>query len=323
MLTMPIVLPMVVLMARRKRLTDNPNAHKMQDRPVAVMGGTVIMLVLCITSIVLNLFYDLSSLFPAMCVMVILYIFGMLDDNIGLSWKFKLVMQIFAILLLFFGAYNGVDSMYGLFGLNDMPLWASFLLTVCAGLLLFNAVNFVDGIDGLASGLGVLAGAVMVYWNVCHGFTTQAILSFIVVGVMASAMIFDLFRVVIMRMLKGKSPFEPDRTHLHHADVDLGMSHLLATLIMMQNMAVVAVWFLTAMTEMNVAMQFIVVLVAGIVFLWMPYFFLEYLKNNHISFYIKISKRCKRHSDRLEVVGGWIRRIIDGRRKQLISHSIK
>jgi hypothetical protein len=55
----------------------------------------------------------------------------------------------------------------------------------------------------------------------------------------------------------------------------------------------------------------------------MPYFFLEYLKNNHISFYIKISKRCKRHSDRLEVVGGWIRRIIDGRRKQLISHSIK
>lgn len=382
MLTMPIVLPMVVLMARRKRLTDNPNARKMQDRPVAVMGGTVIMLVLCITSIVLNLFYDLSSLFPAMCVMVILYIFGMLDDNIGLSWKFKLVMQIFAILLLFFGGYNGVDSMYGLFGLNDMPLWASFLLTVYAGLLLFNAVNFVDGIDGLASGLGVLAGAVMGYWNVCHGFTTQAILSFIVVGVMVSffffnvfserykmymgdsgslvlglfifilacpdtyyaveneflvdryfvsflvallsAMIFDLFRVVIMRMLKGKSPFEPDRTHLHHAYVDLGMSHLLATLkIMMQNMAVVAVWFLTAMTEMNVAMQFIVVLVAGIVFLWMPYFFLEYLKNNHISFYIKISKRCKRHSDRLEVVGGWIRRIIDGRRKQLISHSIK
>ena len=382
MMMMPVVLPMVVLMARRKRLTDNPNARKIQDRPVAVMGGTVIMLVICISSIVINVFYDLSGLFPVMCVMMILYIFGMLDDNIGLTWQFKLLMQIFAILLLFFGGNFGVDSLYGLFGLENMPMWAACLLTLFAGLLLLNAVNFVDGIDGLASGLGVLAGVVMGYWNVRHGFTTQAILSFTIVGAMASffvfnvfserykmymgdsgslvlglfifmmacpdsyyasvssflvdryfvsflvallsAMIFDLFRVVIVRMLNGKTPFHPDRTHLHHAYVDAGMSHLLATIkIVLQNIAVLAVWYFTAALGMNVALQYLIVIAAGVVFIWMPYFCLDYLKTKRLSCYTKISNRCMRRSDSLEVLSRWVRGIIDGRRKQIVSHNIK
>lgn len=382
MIAMPIVLPMVVLMARRKRLTDNPNARKIQNRPVAVMGGTVIMLVVCISSIVINVFYDLSGLFPVMCVMMILYIFGMLDDNIGLSWRFKLLMQLFAILLLFFGGNYGVDSLYGLFGLEDLPVWAACLLTLYTGLLLLNAVNFADGIDGLASGLGVLAGAVMGYWNVRHGFTTQAILSFTIVGAMSSffvfnvfserykmymgdsgslvlglfifmtacpdsyyaadntflvdryfvsflvallsAMIFDLFRVVIVRVLKGKSPFAPDRTHLHHVYVGAGMNHLLATnKIVLQNIAVLIVWYFTAITGMNVALQSCIVIFAGVVFIWGPYFYLDYIKNNNVSRYIKLCRRCERFSKRLDVFGGWIRRILDGRRKQIISHNIK
>ena len=372
---MPIVLPMVVLMANRKRLMDNPDARKTQKRPVAVMGGTVIMLVICITSIILNLFYNISNLFPAMCVMMILYIFGMLDDNIGLSWQFKLGMQIFVILLLFFGGNYGINSLYGMFGIYSMPMWCACLLTVFTGLLLLNAVNFADGIDGLASGLGVLASLAMGYWNLRHGFVTQALQSFTVVGVMASfflynvfskrykmymgdsgslvlglflflsicqdpyyladdafivdsyflsfiialfsAMLFDSVRVVIMRALKGNSPFEPDRSHLHHAYVDAGMSHLLATIkIILNNMAVIMVWYFTAKAELSEVLQLAIVLSVGVVFIWVPYFMLEYLKNKSVDRYILITRRCRRRSEVLNNFSNLIQRLVDGRRRQ-------
>lgn len=372
---MPIVLPMVVLMANRKRLMDNPDARKTQKRPVAVMGGTVIMLVICITSIILNLFYNISNLFPAMCVMMILYIFGMLDDNIGLSWQFKLGMQIFVILLLFFGGNYGINSLYGMFDIYSLPMWCACLLTVFVGLLLLNAVNFADGIDGLASGLGVLASLTMGYWNLRHGFVTQALQSFTVVGVMASfflynvfskrykmymgdsgslvlglflflsicqdpyyladdafivdsyflsfiialfsAMLFDSVRVVIMRALKGNSPFEPDRSHLHHAYVDAGMSHLLATIkIVLNNMAVIAVWYFTAKAELSEVLQLAIVLSVGVVFIWVPYFMLEYLKNKSVDRYILITRRCRRRSEVLNNFSNLIQRLVDGRRRQ-------
>ena len=382
LVVMPVVLPMVVLLARRKRLIDSPNARKTQSRPVAVMGGTVMMLVLCTTAIVINLFYDISSLFPAFCVMVILYLFGMLDDTIGLSWQFKLGMQVFVILLLYYGGSYGVNSLFGLFGLDVLPEWLSLILTLFTGLLLLNAANFVDGIDGLASGLGVLAGLMMGYWNVRHGFITQALLSFSMVGTMStffifnvfsnrykmymgdsgslvlglfiymsacpnsyyalgnefladsyfvsfllalfSAMIFDMVRVVVGRALNGKSPFHPDRTHLHHAYVDVGMTHLLATLkITLQNMAVLAIWYVTAILELNSALQYFIVLLAGVAFIWLPYIFLNLYKTSYRNMYAKISKRCKRRSDFLKSLTGWITPVIDGRFRTRIMHSIK
>lgn len=382
MLMVPVVLPMVVLMARRKRLTDNPNARKMQDRPVPVMGGMVIMLVVCVSAIVLNLFYDLGFLYPAFCVMVILFIFGMLDDNIGLSWQFKLGVQIFSILLLFFGGNYGVHSLYGVFGIEIIPIWAACLMTLFSGILLLNAVNFVDGIDGLASGLGVLAGIVLSYWDIRHGFVTHALLSFVIVGVMSSffvfnvfserykmymgdsgslvlgffvfmstcpepslldektfiadnyfmsflvaiisAMVFDLIRVALLRIIKGKSPFHPDRTHLHHICVDMGMSHLFTTLrILFANIIVIAIWYFTASSGMNVTLQYLLILLTGVVVYWLPYFHIVYLRDHNPERYEKLSARCKQLSSYSDVFTSVIRRIIDGRRKPIITHEIE
>ena len=382
LLIVPVVLPMVVLLARRKRLIDSPNARKTQERPVAVMGGTVILLTICIASIVINLFYNISDLFPAMCVMVILYIFGMLDDNIGLSWQFKLVMQALTILLLYYGGSYGVNTLFGLFGLETLSWWLSLILTLFTGLLLLNAVNFVDGIDGLASGLGVLAGIVMGYWNMRHGFVTEAVLSFSVVGSMSacfafnvfsdrykmymgdsgslvlglyiymsacpdsyyfldntfiaddyfvsfllalfSAMIFDMARVVFMRVIKGRSPFQPDRTHLHHVYVDAGMSHFLATIkILCNNIMVIVVWYLTASLKMNNELQYFIVVFAGLLFLWGPYFSMVYFREHNRKFYINISKRCIRRSKALQGFSNIITHIIDDRRRPSITHRIK
>lgn len=55
--------------------------------------------------------------------------------------------------------------------------------------------------------------------------------------------VFDTLRVMFMRILRGKSPFRPDKTHLHHLFIDMGFSHLGAALgILMVNLAVVGLW---------------------------------------------------------------------------------
>lgn len=379
LLMMPIVLPMVVLMAKKKRMTDAPNARKLQKQPVVVMGGMVIVSIICTTLLIINIFYSLDALFPLLCMILVIYTFGMLDDNIGLSWQFKLVMQIAAVLLFYVAGSYGVHSLHGLFGIEDVPYWPSMFITLFVGLLLFNAVNFIDGIDGLASGLGAMAAYIMSFWNIYHGYVDQAVLSlamastltlFFVYNVFSvkyktymgdsgslavglfvyisscpttyntvgtgmlvdryfitfivallSAMIFDLIRVVIFRIMRGKSPFEPDRTHLHHIYVDLGMSHFMATtIILISNAFVIAVWFWTAYYGMDITLQFFFVILVGIIVFWTPVMRMNYLVNKKPAKYDRIRSRTLKISNALEPVYTIINKIIDRRRVVSLSH---
>ena len=373
LLIMPIVLPMVVLMAHRKRLTDSPNARKLQSQPVPVMGGTVMMLASCASLIVLNLFYDISGGFSIMCVMVIMYIFGMLDDINGLSWQFKFVIQIFTILLIFFGGDCGIHSLHGLFGIWDLSMPASCLFSLFMGLLLLNAVNFSDGIDGLASGLGIFICLMLGLWQLKHGVVIQTLFSFTMVGTLTgffvfnvfskrfkmymgdsgslvlgiciyallctkvylpeggtmladkyltsfhiaiiSYMVFDLVRVAMMRVLNGKSPFEPDRTHLHHMYVDLGANHLTATMVIIfNNLAMIGVWYATALTGMNEKLQYTIILLSGFAFFWFPYFIVTYLRDHRPEKYEKLQKPFKKISAVVDKISEPVSRIIDLKR---------
>lgn len=80
----------------------------------------------------------------------------------------------------------------------------------------------------------------------------------------ASIPIFDTLRVMSMRMIRGKSPFRPDRTHLHHLFIDMGFSHLGAALsILFANMLVTALWLLSWFLGASVDVQTYVSVSAG------------------------------------------------------------
>lgn len=56
--------------------------------------------------------------------------------------------------------------------------------------------------------------------------------------------VFDTLRVMTLRILRGFSPFQSDKTHLHHLFIDMGFSHLGAALsILLINLSVVLIWF--------------------------------------------------------------------------------
>ena len=72
---------------------------------------------------------------------------------------------------------------------------------------------------------------------------------------------FDTMRVVFMRILRGKSPFRPDKTHMHHLFIDMGFSHLGAAFsILLMDLSVVLVWFVFWCLGASIEMQTYVVI---------------------------------------------------------------
>lgn len=77
--------------------------------------------------------------------------------------------------------------------------------------------------------------------------------------------IFDTLRVMGARILRGTSPFYPDKTHLHHAFIELGFSHIGTTFsILSMNTIVVAVWYLSYKLGASIDLQLYIVIALGL-----------------------------------------------------------
>ena len=77
--------------------------------------------------------------------------------------------------------------------------------------------------------------------------------------------VFDAMRVMIMRIVRGISPFSPDKTHLHHLFIELGFSHFGTTISeLLLNTIVVLTWFMTYKLGGSINTQFYVVIGVGL-----------------------------------------------------------
>ena len=88
--------------------------------------------------------------------------------------------------------------------------------------------------------------------------------------------VFDTLRVAVFRIIRGKSPFKPDKTHLHHLFIDMGFSHLGAALfILFMNFSIVLIGFAAWKMGANVNVQMYIVLTLGFL---VTFVFYEYMK---------------------------------------------
>ena len=92
----------------------------------------------------------------------------------------------------------------------------------------------------------------------------------------ASVPVFDTLRVMTGRIFKGKSPFSPDKTHLHHVFIAIGISHSITALCEIAiNMLVCAVWYVTYRLGAGIDVQLYVVVWVAMCLVWGMYFFLN------------------------------------------------
>lgn len=100
-----------------------------------------------------------------------------------------------------------------------------------------------------------------------------------------SVPVFDTIRVMALRMSKGKSPFLPDKTHLHHVLVRMGVSHSVTALIEVGlDMLIVGAWALSVKLGASLDVQLYLVVGLSMLLVWGLYFFIRGQEARHTDF---------------------------------------
>jgi UDP-N-acetylmuramyl pentapeptide phosphotransferase/UDP-N-acetylglucosamine-1-phosphate transferase len=282
-------MPTLILVAKLKRLVDEPEGdRKLHTRAVPTIGGVAVFfgflasVTLFLPTVILNSEAG-EHWGAALTALIALFFVGLKDDLVGLSPSKKLLVHLLLGGLLIFEGGFRITTFNGLFGIHEIPFYASSAFSLFVYIVVVNAMNLIDGVDGLAGGFGVISSLAFGALFAATGQTPSAVVAFALAGALAGflrhnwhpAKIFlgdggslqvgllayvfavqcinldeallpdvlasvpspviamtvlsyplvDTLRVFTLRVLKGRSPFAPDRNHLHHRMMALGWGH--------------------------------------------------------------------------------------------------
>jgi len=280
-----VLTPLVQRLAARFGIVDHPDDRRVNTSPVPRGGGLAVATAFLLA---VGLFLFLNSagkvrpplsigsteLVALLLGGALAAVVGALDDYWQLRARWQLAGQVaVAVLAVALGATpDTITSPLG--GQIDMtgPIGVVFAIVWILGMI--NSTNFIDGLDGLSPGIGIIAattlglislttavggfgqpyvavlcfalvGALLGFlrWNfypatifvgtsgVMFIGYTLALLSILGTAKVAVALlvlgvpIIDTFWIIVRRIGSGRSPFTPDRGHIHHRLLDLGLSH--------------------------------------------------------------------------------------------------
>lgn len=201
-----LIIPRILMISLRKKLFDIPNERKIHKYAIPRLGGVsffpAILLSCCIVLALRNLMgypistersaYVLPECLFLICGLVLLYLTGIADDLMGVRYRQKFVIQI--ICACFFPiAGLWTNNLYGLFGIYVLPFWIGMPFTVLIVVFITNAINLIDGIDGLASGLSCITLFVFGFLFINKGLWTYGMISFSTFGVLVPFFYYNVF----------------------------------------------------------------------------------------------------------------------------------
>ncbi len=338
-----VLIPQILLIAYRRNLFDEPDERKIHKAAVPRLGGIAFTLVIFFSlafvlgmnllfgyyEIVDRLEEEMTILIFAFCSILLLYIVGIADDLIGVRYRAKFFVQIVCGLMLITGGLSMTDF-HGFLWLDNVPMWFGIPVTLFVIVFIINAINLIDGLDGLASGLcsvafvtyaytflkmdmylyaaiaianlGVLlpffyynvfgkaenhtkifmgdTGSMTVGISIC--ILTLKILGSVPAGtadfpnpfVIAFAPLiipcFDVIRVYMHRVRNGKNPFLPDKNHIHHKLLAIGLNRYVTMLSIVSASLILVVINCIASMYVNVNILVIINVVLVTVFnIWL------------------------------------------------------
>lgn len=153
--------PVIINVSKLKGLMDDPDHRKMHVSKTPNLGGLGIFLAFSLSIIVFGILTnlvptDLSKLLAIVGSSIILVFLGIKDDLTGMAPKKKLIGQLIAVLNVVVLTDIRILHFGGIFGISELPYFASILFSIFVFMLVINAFNLVDGIDGLAGSLSIL-----------------------------------------------------------------------------------------------------------------------------------------------------------------------
>ena len=320
-----IIIPQILLIAFRKKLFDEPDERKIHHIPVPRLGGLAFTPVIFFTmafllgvnqyfgnpAVLFEFARNVNVLAMVLCSMTLLYLVGIADDLIGVRYRAKFIVQIMcAVFLVAAGIW--VRSLYGFIWINDLNIWFGGLLTIVLVVFITNAINLIDGIDGLASGLSAVA---CLYYGIVFYFLgqyTYSLIAIVTFGVIVPFFIYNVFgkaekqkkifmgdtgaltiglilsllsirittlptnviiwnynplvvafaplvipcldvlRVFFERIHNGRDPFLPDKNHIHHKILALGVTTRVTMILIVTSSFILSALNLVASQYINV-----------------------------------------------------------------------
>ena len=276
-------IPSIVQVAHKKKILDEPNDRTIHEYLTPRLGGLAIFAgFISALTIFGKIDFGIQHMLAGS---VIIFFIGLKDDIVSVSAFKKFFVQILAIAIIIFVADIRITSFQGILGIETLDVGLSYMFTFMVIIGITNALNLIDGLDGLAGSIvSVCCISFGIYFSTVDdkSYSAYASVAFSLLGSMigflryniykakifmgdtgslvcgfiiavlaikfvemktisnaptiAIAILFipiiDTARVFVLRILAGKSPFSPDKNHIHHKLIDIGFSQLSTVFIL-------------------------------------------------------------------------------------------
>ena len=197
-----ITIPQIINFCNRKKLYDIPNIRKIHKNSIPRLGGVCFLPSMLLAFLIGTVFYnksfeDKQLLFSLWSVyffisLLLIYAAGIIDDLLGIGAKTKFSFQIVAGLLLPLAGLF-INDLYGFCGIYEIPFWIGVPLTIFLIVFFVNAINLIDGIDGLCACVSFIALAGLLFCFMHAGITTYSMLIASIMGVLVPFFYYNMW----------------------------------------------------------------------------------------------------------------------------------
>jgi len=286
-------MPLVIKIAKKKGFVVRPNKRMSHTGEIPNIGG----LNICFSFLLSYMLFEFGQMeqnqFFMLGVLAIMAV-GLIDDVLILTPTAKLLGETLAGIAMIGFADLRITHLHGLFGIGEIGIVPSYIISLFILIAIINSINLIDGVDGLASGLGMLYCAFFAVWFGLAGEQTWSVLAICLIGALAvffiynvfgsrgkifmgdsgslllgymltafvfhfcemnayhmvseslhmnaapavaicvlTVPLFDTIRVSITRIKQHRSPFQPDKNHIHHLLLRTGLNHIQTTCVLL------------------------------------------------------------------------------------------
>ncbi|OUJ73776.1 undecaprenyl-phosphate alpha-N-acetylglucosaminyl 1-phosphate transferase [Hymenobacter crusticola] len=301
--------PSIIYIAHLKNMLDTPNVRTVHESLTPRLGGVAVFAGFMSA---LTIFADLNNgIQQLLAGCIVLFFVGLKDDLVTISVTKKFVGQLLAtgIVMIMAQPEIRITSFQGILGIHELPVGISYAFTFLVIVGITNAINLIDGLDGLAGTIVIIIASTFGYYFYRYGGTSYSnyvyvsvcvvggILGFLrynfhrasifmgdtgslVCGFIVSVLtiqfiemglrvgqpfassapsvavgilfvpLFDTVRVFLVRMLAGRSPFSPDKNHIHHRILAMGFQQI-STVLLLSLLNLVVILFVINFAELG------------------------------------------------------------------------
>ncbi|WP_297090112.1 MraY family glycosyltransferase [uncultured Draconibacterium sp.] len=188
-----VVVPPIIRTAKAKHLFEPFEERKVHTQVVPPLGGVAIFIGFIMSSIIATDGLRFESFKYIIAGVILMFFIGLKDDLMVISARKKFVVQILSAIILITLADIRFTNLHGIFGESNIGYLTSFSITLFTMLAIINAFNLIDGVDGLAAGLGMLAAFVFGVWFYLTQNFHLSVLAFALLGSLAAYFLYNVF----------------------------------------------------------------------------------------------------------------------------------